>query len=175
MKAVDPYRGLARCTTELGLGIHLDRMGEVSAAVDSHVVVLEVLEERATHRYVDHLLATTDSEHGELLLSRQAKQLELGVIELAVDRANRLVSFLAVQGWVDIPTTRKQEPVHVREPGAPGRKDNGLPPGGFDRPFEGVVVSGLPLRTDRDADLGASAAQRRASLILSAGPQAPPC
>src|SRR5712692_8787311 len=58
VKAVDPDLVLACRLSQLGRGVDLDAVGEVAAPEGPHIMVLQVLHERAAHGHVDHLLAT---------------------------------------------------------------------------------------------------------------------
>src|SRR5437763_16343123 len=85
----------------------------MTAADRPRVVVVEVLDERAAERDVDHLLAAADAEHGQPFASGLLEQAQLRVVELPVDLAEPPVRLLAVEGRVDVPPARQQQPVHV--------------------------------------------------------------
>ena len=74
VKAVDADLVLAGGMAELGARIHLDRVRQVAAPVAAYVVVVEVLDERATKGDVDDLLPAADAEDGEILLARQLEK-----------------------------------------------------------------------------------------------------
>ena len=88
-------------------------MRQMTAADRPRVVVVEVLDERAAERNVDHLLAAADAEHRQSLAPRLLEQAQLRVVELPVDRAKSRVRLFAVEGRIDVPAARQQKPVHV--------------------------------------------------------------
>src|SRR5258708_29445601 len=62
MQAVDADLVLAGCPTQLRRWIDLDRVRQVAAPERAHLVTLEMLDQRAAHRHVDHLLAAADAQ-----------------------------------------------------------------------------------------------------------------
>src|SRR5438132_12362385 len=77
------------------------------------VVVVEVLDGRAAERDVATLLAAADAEDGQPLASGLLEQAQLCVVELPVHLAEPPVRLLAIEGRIDVPAARQQQPVHV--------------------------------------------------------------
>jgi hypothetical protein len=96
-------------------------VGEVVAAELAHLVAVQVLPERPAHGHVDHLLAPADPHHRQALVAGQGEEAKLGVVELAVDRADLGVRLLPVEGRVDVPPTRQQKAVQVGQRPGPRR------------------------------------------------------
>src|SRR3984893_9486266 len=150
VEAVDADLVLARRSPQLGIGIDLDGVGEVAAPQRAHLVALEVLNQRAAHCDVDHLLAAADTEHGQLALAGLAEHRQLGFIKLGVGVSDLLVPLLPVKGRVDIPASWEQEPVDVWERLGPRDQAHGLGAGSRDRPAVGREILEAPPRVDRD-------------------------
>ena len=103
MEAVDLQRRLARRPGQLRDRIDRDAVRQVRPPEGSLVVFIDVLEERAAEGDVDHLLAAADAEHGQPAGAGLPEKLDLGPVQLGVDRPHRGVRLLAVEGRIDIP------------------------------------------------------------------------
>src|SRR5712692_4994672 len=107
MKTVNPYLVLAGGAAELRGGVDLDGVSQMAAPQRAHVVVLEMLHQRTAHGDVDHLLSPADTKHGDLVRPGLAKQAQLGLVQLGVDRTHLLVLLLPIQRGIDVPAARK--------------------------------------------------------------------
>src|SRR2546430_1665033 len=154
VEAVDPDLVLAGGVAQLGRRVDLDGVGEVAPPMVTDVVILEVLDERSAERDVDHLLAAADAQHRQLLVAGLAEQPELGLVEVTVDGAYLLVFLLAVEGRVDIPAARQQEPIHLGQLGRAGRELDGLRARRLDRLQVWDVVLLASPGADGDRDPG---------------------
>src|SRR6266568_6679338 len=152
MEAVDPDLVLAGGVAELGSGIDLDGMGEVASPVTADIVMVEVLDQRASQRNVDDLLTAADAQHGDLLLARLLEKRQLCLVQLTVDRPNLVVLHLSVEGGVDIPSAGEEQAIDVRERGRAGRKLDRLGARGLDGTAIWQVVRLASPRADRDSD-----------------------
>jgi hypothetical protein len=114
MKAVDPDRLPFGRATKLRGWIDLDGVGKMLPTVGANLVALEVLDQGAAHRHVDDLLASAETKHRNFPLPSLVEKPDLRLIQLRVDVADFGVGLLAVAGRIDIPPTRKQQPVEVR-------------------------------------------------------------
>src|SRR5713226_10236615 len=70
VQAVDPDLVLTGCSPQLRRRIDLDRVREVTAPQRAHLVTLQMLNQRAAHGDVDHLLAAADAQHREVTRAR---------------------------------------------------------------------------------------------------------
>jgi len=138
---------------KLRSGIDVDRVREVAAAMAAHVVVLEVLHERATERDVDHLLAAADAEDRKVYVARLLEQSKLRLVQVPVDRPDLLVLLLSVEGGVDVPASGEEKPIEVGQRASAGRELDRLSACGLHRPKVRLVVGLAALRADRDPDL----------------------
>ena len=127
-------------------------MGEVRPSDGAGIVVLQVLNQGSAERNVDQLLAAADAEDRKPFCSRLAKKVELGLVQLRVERTDLLLRLLAVERRVDVPAAGQQQPVDRFEAGTAGEQDDRLGAGDLDRPEVGLVVGRRPLRADGDAD-----------------------
>src|ERR1051326_3587413 len=151
VKAVDPDLVLAGGLAELRGRLNLDGVGEVVAAVLAHVVVIQVLDQRAAHGHVDDLLAAADAEDGQLALPGLLEHPQLGLVQVAVDGADLLVLGLTVQRRGDGPAAGQQQAVDLRRQALrAGRELDRLGPRGLDRPAVGRVVLSPLARAGRD-------------------------
>src|SRR5713101_7494708 len=160
MQAVDPDLVLAGRPTQLGRWVDLNRVREVAAHEGAHLVTFQMLDQRAAHRHVDHLLTPADAQHRQLTLTRLTEHRQLGFVELGVGIADLLVPPLSIKGRIDVPASRQQEPIDVRERLGPGEQVHGLGARGRDRPAVGPEVLQAPPRVDRDPDLRALVKRR---------------
>src|ERR1051326_940903 len=97
VEAVDPDLVLAGGLPELRARFDLDGVREVVPAVLTHVVVLQVLDQRAAHGHVDHLLPAADAQDGQLALPGLLEHPQLGLVQVAVDRTDLVVLGLPAQ------------------------------------------------------------------------------
>src|SRR4029077_10134410 len=126
----------------------------MTPSVRADVMVLEVLEQRASEGDVDHLLTAADAEHGDVRVSCLPEQAQLGLVQLAVHRPDLLVLRLAIEGGIDVPASRQQQAVHLGQGGSAGWKLDRLRAGRLHRPAVGHVVFLAPPRARRDPDPG---------------------
>src|SRR5712692_2611581 len=164
VQAVDPDLVLAGCASQLGRGIDLDRVREVAAAQRAHLVTLQMLHERAAHGDIDHLLAPADAEHRQITLARLSEHRELGLVELGVGLPDLLVPPLSIEGRIDVPAARQEEPIDVRKRLGPRDQVHGLGARSHHRPAVGPEVLPAPPRVDRDPDLRPASLRPRARL-----------
>jgi len=121
--------------------------------VTAHIVVIQVLHERAAERNVDHLLAAADAQHRQVHVARLLEQSKLRLVQVAIDRPDLLVLLLSVKGGVDVPAAGEQQAVDVGQRRRAGRELDRLRARGLDRPKVRLVVRLAALRTDGDPDL----------------------
>src|SRR5712691_5194630 len=152
MQAVDADPVLAGRAPKLRPGIDLDRVREVASAERTDLMSVEVLLQRAAHGDVDDLLAAADAHHRKTLLARLPKETELGVVELAVDRADLWVGLLAVESGVDVPSAWQQKTVQLRQPGGSRRQIDRLGADRLHRALVRDVVLRSAARAGRDPD-----------------------
>jgi len=114
VKAVDPDRLPFGRAAKLRGWVDHNRVGKMPPTVGANLVALEVLDEGTAHRHVDDLLAAAEAKHRNLPLSSFVEKPDLRLIQLRVYVADFGVGLLAVAGRIDIPPTRKQQPVEIR-------------------------------------------------------------
>ena len=152
MEAVDFDRRLTGSTSQLGVGVDRDRVGQVGTAKGPDLVVVDVLKKGSAESDVDHLLATADAEHGQTAGAGLPEQRQLGLVELGVDLEDLFGHLLAVERRVDVPAARQEEPVDSAEGLAAGGEGDRLCAGRFNRPEVRLVVCRPLPRTRCDAD-----------------------
>ena len=125
-------------------------MRQVAAAIPPDLVAFQVLHEGSTHRDVDHLLTPADAEDRQTLLARLLEEPQLGVVELAVDRPDLGIRLFSVEGRVDVPATRQQKTIHLRQRTCARRQVDRLRPDRLDRTPVRDVIVGAALLAGRD-------------------------
>src|SRR5450759_2280064 len=164
VEAVDADLVLARRLAKLRRRVDLDGVGQVAAAERANFVTLQVLNQRAAHRDIDHLLPAADAEHRNLPFAGLAEQRQLGRVELRVGISKLLVPPLSIKGWVDVPPSRQQEPVKVRERSRSRHQVDGFSARRRHRAAVGHVVLETAPGLDRDPDLRAFVVGRHVTI-----------
>jgi len=117
-------------------------VGEFMTWMTVVVVTLYVLQQRPAERDIDDLLAATDPENGNTLIHSGAHQRYLGQIQGVIDVRSIVTARLAVDGWIDVPSTRDEQPIDAAErsyrlvrqlPMRLGTQGDRLAAGGFHR------------------------------------------
>lgn len=95
--------------------VHSSVDGVAPRAVLVKTFALEVLDEGATERNVEHLHPAAHSEHRELQFDGSSCERDLHAIAMRIDTGHRLVGILAVPGRVDVTATGQDERVRMVE------------------------------------------------------------
>src|SRR5260370_26746439 len=131
VQAVDPDFVLTGCSPQLRRRIYLDRVREVTAPERAHLVALQVLNQRAAHGDVDHLLAAADAEHRQVTRARLPEQRKLGLVQLAVGLAEVLVPPLSIEGQIQVPAPREHAPIEAGQLSRTRHSSHGLETAGY--------------------------------------------
>src|SRR5216683_2258658 len=105
VQAVDPDLVLTGRPSQLRRRIYLDRVREVTSPERAHLVALQMLNQRASHGDVDHLLPTANPEYWDVTFPGLAKHGQLGLVELGVGLAEIFVPPLSIKGRVHVPAS----------------------------------------------------------------------